>query len=98
MSRRNHQVDLSKPLQSSSLAVYAAIEEHYSLNGFSPSYQQIMKAVGFNSKSVVNHHLKRLEAFGYIKREPNADRGVVPIHYPRVHYRRGNIRKADDSE
>ena len=80
----------SRPLTSSSFAVYAAIEQYYSLNGVSTSHQDITNMTGLRSKSVISHHLKRLQTFGYITHVPHAVRSIVPIHYPRIHYRRKN--------
>jgi SOS-response transcriptional repressor LexA len=77
-----------KPLSSSSFAVYNAIEEYYSLNGQSPSHKEISEMTGLKSKSTISHHLNRLQAFGYISRVPHAVRAIVPIHYPRVYYRK----------
>lgn len=81
------------PLQSGSLAVYAAIEEYHSLQGISPSHADLMQMTGFKSKSVIAHHLERLEAAGWITRVSDVDRSVVPIHYPRVYYR---LRETDN--
>lgn len=80
------------PLQAGSLAVYAAIEEYHSLNDTSPSHNDLMQMTGFKSKNVIAHHLDRLEAAGYITRQPNIDRSVVPVRYPRTFYVR---RKTD---
>jgi hypothetical protein len=46
----------------------------------------MMVMTGIKSKAAVQYHLERLEDFEYITREPKIDRGVVPIHYPRVYY------------
>lgn len=76
------------PLNSTALALYAVIEEVYSLEGSAPSYAEMMALTGIKSKSAVQYHLLRLEKKGWISRQPHVDRGIVPIHYPRVYYRR----------
>lgn len=76
-----------KPLGSGSIAVYDAIERRYSLEGQSPSIMQIMQDTGFTSKATIGHHLNRLEQAGWITREPKLQHAIVPVRYPRVHYR-----------
>ncbi len=82
------------PLNSTSLALYAVIEEVHSLTGAGPTYSEMMAMTGIKSKAAVQYHLERLEDFAYITREPRIDRGIVPIHYPRVYYVR---RESDES-
>lgn len=81
-----------RPLSSGSLAVYHAIEEYHSLNGRGPSHSEIMSMTGYRSKSVISHHLKRLEQAEWIARVPYADHSIVPIRYPRVYYRKAEAR------
>lgn len=75
------------PLQAESLKVYDAIEEYYSLQGVSPSYNDLMGMTGLKSKNTIAHHIDRLKAAGWITHQPDIDRSAVPVHYPRVHYR-----------
>jgi len=73
-------------LSASDMAVYAFIEQYYSLNGYSPSNAEICKAVGFASKDTVHHHVKRLVQCGWLSHAHNVHRTLIPIHYPRIHY------------
>lgn len=75
------------PLSDISQAVYEVIERVHSLEGAGPSYREIMAETGLKSKAAVGYHIERLEAVGWITREPHIDRGIVPVKYPRVFYR-----------
>lgn len=74
------------PLNANSLKVYETIEREYSLNGAAPSIREIMAATGLLSTSAVGFHLQRLEEMGWIKRQFNVARSIIPVHYPRIHY------------
>lgn len=47
--------------------------------GDSPTYREIMRAVGFTSQSVVYYNLNRLEARGYITRPGGAKSRCIAI-------------------
>ena len=52
-------------------------EEH----NYSPSYREIMRAMGLNSVSAVAEHINNCVAAGFLKKVPNAARSleVIPI-------------------
>jgi SOS-response transcriptional repressor LexA len=67
-------------------AVYACIEEYYSLHGYSPSTLEIMATVGCVSRNTVHHHVHRLVQADWLTKQPHIARSLVPIHYPRVYW------------
>lgn len=75
------------PLNANSLLLYAYIEQVHSLEGHGPTYGEMIRNTGIKSKAAVQYHLLQLEDMGWITRQPKIDRGIVPIHYPRIHYR-----------
>jgi len=75
-------------LTAEDIAVYEAIEELYSLNGYSPTIRDLRKRLGYKSTDTAQHHITRLHRAGWISREPKLARAIVPVKYPRVHYRR----------
>ncbi len=52
------------------------IEQYILENSFPPTIREIGAAVGISSTSVVNYNLKKLEAGGYIERNPDVSRGI----------------------
>lgn len=56
--------------------ILAFIEEFLEENGYPPTYEEIRAALGFSTKSLVNHHLEVLEANGYLSRVPNTPRSI----------------------
>ncbi len=52
------------------------IERYIDLHGFPPSIREIGKAFSISSTSVVNYHLRRLEALGLIVRDREVSRGL----------------------
>jgi repressor LexA len=44
--------------------------------GYPPTYDEIKDAVGLSTKSLVSHHLRGLEAKGYLRLKPNTPRGI----------------------
>lgn len=76
-----------KSLNPKSIAVYNVIERHFSLCGQSPSASQIMAETGLKNKNNVAYQLDRLEQAGWITREPYQLHAIIPVKYPRVHYR-----------
>lgn len=75
-------------LNASALAVYHVIEKYHSLDGRSPGIRKIRDECGFASTSTVEYNLELLERAGWIRRERKRAYAIVPIHYPRVYYRR----------
>jgi len=82
----NKQAFIEVKLTAEDLAVYEAIEELYSLQGYSPSTRELMAKTGLKSKDTINHHVVRLHRAGWISRQPKLARAIVPVRYPRVHY------------
>lgn len=52
------------------------IEYYIDQHGFPPSIREIGKAFSISSTSVVNYHLRRLEALGLIERDRDVSRGL----------------------
>ena len=52
------------------------IERYIDQHGFPPSIREIGKAFNISSTSVVNYHLRRLEALGLIERDRDVSRGL----------------------
>ena len=74
-------------LTAEDLAVYETIEEFYSLNGYSPGIRDIRKRLGYSSTDTVSHHITRLHRAGWLSKQHNVHRSLIPVHYPRVYYR-----------
>lgn len=55
--------------------ILACIEESTTHRGYPPTYSEIAHAVGLNSSSTVQYHLKRLEERGHLTIDPNRARG-----------------------
>ncbi len=56
--------------------ILAFVEAFVDENGYSPTYDEIRKAVGLSSKSHVNYYVLALEEEGRIERTPHAPRGL----------------------
>ena len=57
--------------------VLAAVRKYMAVHkGYSPSVRDLMKIVGTNSSSLIDHHLKILEKEGRIKRRPGLARSI----------------------
>ena len=64
------------------------IQEAIQERGYPPSIREIGDAVGLTSPSSVAHQLRKLEAIGYLRRDPNLPRAVVvtlPDDQPALH-------------
>jgi hypothetical protein len=60
-----------------STMVYRAIVDYKAAHdGNSPSYRQLMKLTGITTTSLVNHHICRLIAAGYIAMDKGAQRSL----------------------
>ena len=60
------------------------IERYIREHSFPPTIREIGAAVGISSTSVVNYNLKKLEAGGYIERNPDVSRGIRLLKPMRV--------------
>ncbi|WP_141203517.1 LexA family protein [Streptomyces griseorubiginosus] len=69
----NHRVDYLTTTQEQILrCIRASIAER----GEAPTVREIGVFVGLRSRSSVHYHLGRIEALGYIAREPHRPRGI----------------------
>lgn len=57
------------------------ISEHYEEHGFGPTIREIGEACNISSTSVVEYNLKRLEERGYIERDSDKARSIVPRNW-----------------
>ena len=55
------------------------IEEFTATNNFSPSYREIMRALGLSSVSAVAEHIDNCVAAGFLKKTPGAPRSLEVI-------------------
>lgn len=58
------------------------IKEEVNSKGYPPSVREIAVAVGLASSSTVHGHLERLEAKGYIRRDPTKPRAIEILGQP----------------
>ena len=58
------------------IEAFRYIEECIAKNGFSPSYREIMVAMGLTSTSPVAAHVNALIALGYLEKQDNAARSL----------------------
>lgn len=52
------------------------IEAYIAENGFSPSFSEIARGIGYGSKSNVSRVIRNLSTLGYIKFHPGRARGI----------------------
>lgn len=75
-----------EPLKPSEQKLMDLLKAHEQDHGFSPSYEEIKRIMGYRSKSSVQNLLKSLERKGRIKREPNKSRTIQIVdHYDTKH-------------
>lgn len=70
---------MSKPLDRRSEAILTFIREYIDKHGWAPTVREICKAVEIDSTSVVQGHLQRLEARGYIRRGEHTPRAIAVV-------------------
>lgn len=58
-------------------AILTFIQEFIAVHEYPPSVREIQQGLDISSTSVVNYHLKKLEALGAIERTPNRARSIV---------------------
>lgn len=56
--------------------IMAFIQDEIRAKGYPPSVREIGDAVGLNSSSTVHNHLQKLEASGFIRRDPTKPRAI----------------------
>ncbi|MFC8362867.1 LexA family protein [Streptomyces griseorubiginosus] len=69
----NHRVDYLTTTQEQ---ILRCIRESIAERGEAPTVREIGVFVGLRSRSSVHYHLGRIEALGYIAREPHRPRGI----------------------
>lgn len=52
------------------------IRAHLAAHGYPPTLEEIRAGLGISAKSVVAHHLERLERAGLIERTAGVSRGI----------------------
>lgn len=57
-------------------SILAFIRAHLTSHGYPPTLEEIRAGLGISAKSVVAHHLERLERAGLIERTPGVSRGI----------------------
>lgn len=67
---------MSKQITSKQLTILKFIRAHVNKKGYPPSVREICSEVGLKSTSTVHGHLSRLEAKGYIRRDPSKPRAI----------------------
>ncbi|MDN5639323.1 MAG: transcriptional repressor LexA [Actinomycetia bacterium] len=72
-----------KPLTARQRTILEAISASISAHGYPPSMREIGDVVGLSSLSSVTHQLSRLEALGYIRRDPKRPRAIEVLAEPR---------------
>ena len=56
--------------------ILAYIKQNVRAKGYPPSVREIGKAVGLSSSSTVHAHLAKIEALGFIRRDPTKPRAI----------------------
>ncbi len=59
------------------------INEYVRAQGYPPTYDEIKETLHMSTKSLVSHHLKSLEAKGYLELKRNSPRGIRLARPPR---------------
>ena len=67
---------MSKEITEKQLNILKYIQSQVHQKGYPPSVREICAAVGLKSTSTVHGHLNRLEAKGYIRRDPTKPRAI----------------------
>lgn len=52
------------------------------MQGYPPTYEEIRDSMGLSTKSLVSHHLRSLEAKGYLRLRRNTPRGIQLANRP----------------
>ncbi len=67
---------MARTLSKRQRSILKFIQDEVSIKGYPPSVREIGAAVGLASSSTVHAHLKRLEEYGYIRRDPTKPRAI----------------------
>ncbi|MFZ5918363.1 MAG: transcriptional repressor LexA [Chloroflexota bacterium] len=65
-----------KPITPQQQRILDFLERYVRAHGYSPTYDEIRQALGLSTKSLVSHHLKRLQAQGYLELRHNSPRSI----------------------
>lgn len=65
------------PLTPTGRAILDAIQASIDLHGYPPTMREIAAATGIASVSTVSEHLDRLQADGYLRRQPGSPRAIT---------------------
>lgn len=65
-----------KTLSERQKSILKFIQEEVAQKGYPPSVREIGSAVGLASSSTVHSHLKKLEQYGYLRRDPTKPRAI----------------------
>ncbi|MDF2820137.1 MAG: SOS-response transcriptional repressor, LexA [Clostridiales bacterium] len=63
-------------LSSKQQLILEFIKKEYLAKGYPPAVREICEAVGLRSTSTVHSHLEKLEALGFIRRDPTKPRAI----------------------
>jgi len=65
-----------KPITPQQQRILDFIDRYARAHGYSPTYDEIRQALGLSTKSLVSHHLRRLQALGYLELRHNSPRSI----------------------
>jgi repressor LexA len=66
-------------------AVLAAVRDSIDQRGYPPTVRELAATVGLSSYSTVAMHLARLEANGWIRRDPGSPRAITVLDPQEAH-------------
>lgn len=55
------------------------IQEYYAVHGVSPTFQEMMEALGLKSKAPIHRRVHALVARGHLVKLPGRDRAYAPV-------------------
>ena len=64
------------------LSILNFIVKEIKEKGYPPSVREIGKAVGLKSPASVHNHLKTLEKYNYLRRDPSKPRAIEVLYHP----------------
>lgn len=70
----------NKTLSERQKSILKFIQEEVSRKGYPPSVREIGSAVGLASSSTVHSHLRKLEQYGYLRRDPTKPRAIEVLY------------------
>lgn len=82
MAKNDKGANRHRDLSPRQKAILNYIIETREAKGYPPSVREIGQAVGLSSSSTVHMHLSKLEAWGYISKDPTKPRTIIVLRYP----------------